>query len=251
MTLDIVIPAHNEEDRIGPTLSAYRARFAEPGVRFIVAMDSCEDATAAIVDAHAAEDPRVESLEYPKLGKGGVIREAFRRCDADLIAFVDADGATPPGELATLVRTAEHADGAIASRRCPGSIVPGRSTFSREAASAVFAWMVRALFGLPFLDTQCGAKVIRRDVVDRLLPFLTARDFLFDVELLYLAHRMGYRVVEVPTIWFDKPGSRVQLSSDAAKMARSLLRLWIDHLLSPLEAAPAGDRSVGRGTRAA
>lgn len=249
--LDIVIPAHNEEDRIGPTLAAYRSRFSDPEVRFLVALDSCEDATAEIVERNRQEDPRVEGHSYPKLGKGGVIRETFRQCGGDLIAFVDADGATPPGELAVLVETAQHADAAIASRRHPGSVVPGRNSYKREAASTVFAWMVRRFFGLPFLDTQCGAKVIRRDAIERILPLLTARDFVFDVDLLYLAHQLGYRVVEVPTIWFDKPGSRVDLSGDAGKMARSLLRLRLDHLLTPLEPSARKEVLADHKTRAA
>ena len=124
MSLEIVIPAHNEERRIDRTLSTYRMVFADPSVRFIVAMDGCCDRTASVVAAHAAEDARVQSRVYPKLGKGGVLMEAFRCCDADWVAFVDADGATPPRELSRLLDAAMRADGAIASRRHPASFTP-------------------------------------------------------------------------------------------------------------------------------
>ena len=106
MRLDIVIPAFNEEDRIDRTLRAYRAGVTEPRTRFLVALDSCTDGTADVVRSHADVDPRVELLEYPKLGKGGVIMESFRRCDADVIGFVDADCATPPAEFLRLVDVA-------------------------------------------------------------------------------------------------------------------------------------------------
>lgn len=227
--LDIVIPAHNEAHRIDPTLRAYRCGFPEHTVRFLVASDSCQDATHDIVLRHAAQDARVELLAYPKLGKGGVIRETFRHCHADLVAFVDADGATPPAELARLVAAARRSDGALASRKLPASVIRGRRALPRVAASTVFAWMVRRLFRLPYRDTQCGAKVIRREVLDQLLPHLVARDFLFDLDLLLVAHRLGHRLVEVPTIWIDRPGSRMRLARDSGSMAVSLLRLWFDH----------------------
>jgi glycosyltransferase involved in cell wall biosynthesis len=249
--LDIVIPAHNEEHRIDPTLLDYRLAFPDPGVRIKVALDDCQDATRSIVERHIIEDPRIELHLYPKLGKGGVIQETFHRCGGELIAFVDADGATPPAELARLVETARHADGAIASRRHPTSVIEGRRGLPRAAASTLFAWLVQRLFRLPYRDTQCGAKVLRRDVLDHLLPFLTARDFLFDVDLLLVAHRLGYRMVEVPTIWIDRPGSRVRLTRDSSRMAWSLLRLWVDHLLSPLESPHVIGGSLERGDCAA
>lgn len=121
MRLDIVIPAHNEERRIGPTLDAYRAGCPDPRCRFLVGLDACTDATAAIVEAHARRDERVVKFEYPKLGKGGVIMETFRHCNADLVAFVDADCATLPNELLRLAQAASHV-----LVRCPAHIHPVR-----------------------------------------------------------------------------------------------------------------------------
>src|ERR687897_3682088 len=111
------MPAHNEEGRIDRTLRAYRSACPDDGVRIIVALDSCSDRTPQIVHAHEREDDRVRSFTYPKLGKGGVIAETFSRSDADLVGFVDADGATPPREMLRLADAARHNDGAIATRR--------------------------------------------------------------------------------------------------------------------------------------
>src|SRR5918996_5422613 len=133
------MPAHNEEDRI--------------------------DRTPEIVRAHQRADDRVRSFEYPKLGKGGVIAETFARSDAELVGFVDADGATPPREMLRLAEAARHTDGAIASRRHPASLLPARRPLAREITSAGFAGSVRMLMRLPYLDTQCRAKVLRRHVV--------------------------------------------------------------------------------------
>ena len=235
MRLDVVMPAYNEEHRIGATLDAYLSKLSDPDTRFLVALDRCTDRTADIVRHHAALDDRVVLVEFPKLGKGGVLMEAFRGCTAELVGFVDADCATPPVEFLRLVDAASRTDGAIASRRHPASVVPARRKLSRRIASAGFAFGVRRLFGLPYADTQCGAKVIRREVIDAALPYLSARDFLFDVDLLYVARSLGFRVVEVPTVWIDKAGSHVDAFSDGTRMAASALRLWLHHRAMPVQ----------------
>jgi glycosyltransferase involved in cell wall biosynthesis len=240
MRLDIVFPAHNEEDRIGRTLDVYRRACPYDDVRFVVALDSCSDRTADVVREHRARDERVELIEYPRLGKGGVIAETFERSDADLVGFVDADGATPPHEMMRLARTATEADGAIASRRHPAAVLPARRPLARQITSAGFAAVVRRLMRLPYADTQCGAKVLRREVVDDVLPRLSARDLLFDVDLLAAAGERGWRIVEVPTVWIDQEGSRVRPVADTRRMGLGLMRLWARRRMGSLAAGPAG-----------
>jgi glycosyltransferase involved in cell wall biosynthesis len=239
MSLDIVIPAHNEEARIARTLTAYRSGFPQRDVRFLVALDGCDDRTAEIVRAHARVDDRVVLHEFPKLGKGGVLMETFRRCDADLVGFVDADCATPPAELARMTHAAADADGVIASRRLAASFTPCARRTGRSLTSSGFAWGVRRLFHLPYADTQCGAKVIHRRVVERVVPLMSSRDFLFDVDLLVVAKRLGFDVVEVPTVWLDQAGSKLDARRDASRMLKSALRLWIHHRTMPVGAGRA------------
>lgn len=238
MSLDIVIPAHDEQDRIDRTLLAYRTGFPQPDVRFHVALDGCRDRTADVVRGHAADDPRVTLHEFPKLGKGGVIMEVFRRCDAELVGFVDADCATPPGELARLTEHVADGDGAIACRRHPAAFTPGKRPGARRITSSGFAWLVRRLFRLPYRDTQCGAKVLHRRVVERVVPLLSSRDFLFDVDLLVVARRLGFAVSEVPTVWIDQADSKLRAGRDASRMAKSALRLWVHHRVLPVDAEP-------------
>lgn len=241
MRFDIVIPARNEEGRIDPTLTAYRTQITDPEARFIVALDDCTDGTERVVRSHSDVDPRVELLSFPKLGKGGVLMEAFRRCHAEMVGFVDADCATPPAEMLRLADAVVTADGAIASRRHPASVLPTRRSRVRQLESTVFAFGVKRLFGLPFHDTQCGAKVIRRDALERVLPFLSSRDLLFDVDLLLTARRLGFHFVEVPTVWVDQPGSKIQVTRDARRMLASSLRLWLHHRVLPV---PCGSGEV-------
>jgi glycosyltransferase involved in cell wall biosynthesis len=226
LRLDIIMPAHNEEHRIGPTLDSYRAVCSDPQTCFVVALDACTDATADIVAGHAVRDRRVVAHEFPKLGKGGVLMEAFARSDAELVGFVDADGATPPGELLRIADAAAVVGGAIACRHHPTAVLPAPRPLPRRVTSAGFAFAVRRLLGLPYADTQCGAKVLRRDDVDDVLPALTTKDLLFDVDLLQVAADRGHRLAEVPTIWVDQDGSRVDAVKDTKRMGAGLLRLW-------------------------
>lgn len=246
MRLDIVIPAHNEEARIGRTLTAYLAELSDPQVRFLIALDDCTDRTPEIVRAFRARDPRVEVFEYPKLGKGGVLMETFRRSSADVVGFVDADCATPPGEFMRLVAALRSADLAIASRWHTSSVLPGRRPLARRLFSAGFAALVRRMFALPYLDTQAGAKVTRREVAAHVMPLLSSRDFLFDVDLLLTARKLGYRAVEVPTVWIDRAGSRLSARAEARRMGLSLLRLWLHHRVIPVQPPSAAPRVPAR-----
>jgi len=256
--LDIIIPAHNEQHRIDTTLRDYR-RCCDDDVRFVVAMDDCTDETAAVVDHHRRVDERVEAVTYPRLGKGGVVSETIRHADADYIAFVDADGATPPDELVRLVETCETAgtDVAIASRYHPASVLPAHRRRSRRLTSWAFATAVRRMFGLPYFDTQCGAKVIRRDAAERITPLLSSRDFVFDVDLLSTARTLGYTVAEVPTVWIDQDGSRLSTGRDSLRMAASLALLWARNRVVPVRlpsaevvALPADATRAGSGRAA-
>lgn len=246
LRLDIVLPAHDEADRIGPVLSAYRRGIPDADVRFLVAMDGCTDDTAAVVASHAHQDDRVVALPFPRMGKGGVLAEAFRLADAELVGFVDADGATPPSEFLRLVDATAGADGAIASRRHHAAILPGARPAGRRVASAGFATVVRGLFHLPYADTQCGAKVFRRAALDRALPHLASQGFLFDVDLLYVMARQGFHVVEVPTVWTDRAGSKLALRRDARRMGLAAVALWLQRLATPV---PGADEPADAPTR--
>jgi hypothetical protein len=95
---------------------------------------------------------------------------------------------------------------------------------------------------LRYADTQCGAKVIHRRVVERVVPLMSSRDFLFDVDLLVVADRLGFDLVEVPTVWIDQAGSKLSAAADAPRMLKSALRLWIHHRtmpVGPASGAPA------------
>jgi glycosyltransferase involved in cell wall biosynthesis len=227
--LSIVIPAYNEAARIEPMLRAYRAGFGDD-VEILVVANGCTDDTAEV--ARRAAGAGVEVIEIPAaIGKGAAVRAGFARARGTWVGFVDADLATSPGEYASLASAAERADGAIASRWARGAHIIGR-TPARWLAGRLFAGLVQLLFGLPYADTQCGAKIFHR----RYLPFYLAHarvtDLAFDVEMLLLLGAAGARLAEVPTEWVAQPGSAslgspTSFARHGVQMVRSLLRLRV------------------------
>lgn len=207
--LSLIVPAYNEERRIGKMLEAYCRHFGR-SVELIVVLNGCRDRTRDVVESiHAQFDTPMRIIDIPEpIGKGGAIIEGFRVATAPMVGFVDADGATSPVEFQKLVEALDdRVDGVIASRWHPRSTVRNRTSALRRFMSRAVAVIVRTLFRMPYTDTQCGAKVFRQQLVRTLLPHLKVRDMMFDVELLFLAQQRGYRVREQPTVWIDQSGS--------------------------------------------
>jgi hypothetical protein len=163
---------------------------------------------------------------------------------ADLIGYVDADGATGPKAFHDLVALEDKADCVIGSRWLPGAILHQSQSNRRQFASRVFHTIVEALFHMKIRDTQCGAKVIHRKAVEKIHSSLRIADMAFDINLLYSLKRAGFTVREVPTEWTDKIGSKVTLGKTSLTMLLSVIRLRLFYspfysklrFLSPLEA---------------
>ena len=218
----IVVPAYNEEERIGGLLEAFTG-FEGSVIVVADGTDRTADLVREFGDAHPDLD--LICLEFPsRLGKGGGIMAGFRVAGTPYVGFMDADGSTAPAEMARLFSFLADADGAIASRWCPGAIVPIRQGATRRLQSRAFNLLIRLLFDLPYADTQCGAKVFRAAVLDPVLDEMTLTGFEFDVELLWRLRRSGAQVVEVPTVWHDRGGSKVG-GGDSMQMLRRLVAL--------------------------
>jgi glycosyltransferase involved in cell wall biosynthesis len=269
-SLVLLIPAYNEEERIGPVLREYarclRERYAG-AFQIVVVLNGCRDNTLGIVEEVAREFSEVRFLNFPgAIGKGGALIEGLKLApSADLIGYVDADGATGPAALLSLVHLTAQADCVIGSRWLPGSVLHQSQPRLRRFASRVFHTLVQLCFWMNIKDTQCPAKVIRRAAVERVHPALSIADLAFDVNLLYVLKREGYRIMEVPIEWTDKLGSQVTRSffRSSLTMFLSVIRLrliyspfygWL-RPLRPLEVwvygklrAPAPRSSTGDGT---
>lgn len=249
MKLSIVVPAFNEEARLAPMLKAYGDYFVPrygDDVEIIVVANGCTDDTEAVA-RHAAERCScIRVIVEPRaIGKGGAILLGFKEARGELIGFVDADNSTPPEAFDDLVHNIGDAGAIIASRWLPGSQVSPRQPLKRRIASRVFNRLVRLLFGLRISDTQCGAKLLRREALHTVLPELGITRWAFDVDLLYRLHRHGYRIVERPTVWHDKGGSRLRVGRASIEMLMAIIRLRL--LFSPFRwVVTVYDHTLGR-----
>ena len=226
----LLIPAYNEENRIEPVLREYAAYFRghyEGKFQLVVALNGCRDNTRGVVDRVAVEFPEISALEFAAaIGKGGALIEGLKLAPrADLIGYVDADGATSPAAFLDLVKHWKEADCIIGSRWIAGAVLHQMQTGQRRFASRIFHYIVQGLFAMHIHDTQCGAKVMRRAAVDKVLPSLFITDMAFDINLLYQFKREGLKVLEVPTEWTDKVGSKVALGRTSLTMLFSVIRL--------------------------
>jgi len=228
----LLIPAYNEERRIEPVLRDYAGYFKEHyqgKFQLVVVLNGCTDDTLGVVRRVSADYPAVSALEFPDaIGKGGALIEGLKLAPlADLIGYVDADGATPPRAFHELVKHISGVDCVIGSRWLPGAVLHVEQSGQRRFASRAFHLIVQLFFWMNIRDTQCGAKVMRREAVEKIHSSLRIADMAFDINLLYSLKRAGYRIREVPTEWTDKIGSKVTLVGTSLVMFLSVVRIWL------------------------
>lgn len=229
MQLSIVIPAYNEEARLAPMMEAYIRHFVDrygDGVELLVVVNGSTDGTEAVARRFEAAHPQVRVMVEPRpIGKGGALQLGFAEASGEKIGFTDADGATPPRAFQDLVDELREPGAVIASRWLPASDVDPRQPLARRVASRIFNLLVRVLFGLRITDTQCGAKLMTRGALREVLPRLGLTRWAFDVDLLFQLRRAGYPVREIPTIWHDVRGSKLNVPKASYEMLLAITRL--------------------------
>lgn len=229
MKLSIVVPAYNEEKRLGRMLGEYLAYF-EPryGMDFeiVVAINGSTDRTEEIARGLAAAHPAVQVVIEPRaIGKGGAVVLGGQASRGELVGFTDADGSTPPEAFDALVDEIGDADFISANRWMKESVVEPRQPLKRRLSSRVFNTLVRLLFKVRTSDTQCGAKLMKREAWEKVMPTLDITRWAFDVDLMFKARRAGISFKEVPTVWRDRDGSKIRYFASSLEMLLSMVRL--------------------------
>ncbi|MBI2449863.1 glycosyltransferase [Candidatus Pacearchaeota archaeon] len=234
MNLSIVIPAHNEEKRIGQTLQHYHDFFNKIkknnqfDFEMIVVLNACKDRTESVVKDISKGKKEIKYLNFEQGGKGFAIIEGFKHSlknDFDLIGFVDADMSTSPEAFYDLVENINDYDGIIASRWLKDSVIKAKQSFLRIITSRAFNFLVRGLFLMPYRDSQCGAKLFKKEALDKVINELITTKWAFDVDLLYKLRKHNYKVLEYPTTWIDKSESKLNLMKVPFNMFAAIVRL--------------------------
>jgi len=234
LLLSIIIPAYNEEKR----LPVYLARILEYlelqdiSYEIIVVDDGSHDLTAEVVDRFKQENVRVKLIRLSRNGgKGCAVRAGMLQASGKLRLFADADGATPIAELERLQKAIDSgADVAIASRAMKDDSCIINAHLHRKVIGRVFHYIVTTLTVKGIHDTQCGFKLFTAEAAQAVFPLQRIDDFGFDVEILYLCQRYGYRIAEVPVNWTDIAGSKVSLIRDSLRMFADIFRIRFNDL---------------------
>lgn len=230
LELSIIIPAYNEEQRLRKekTLNNYACFFSKIyGINFeiIVVLNGCKDNTLSVVQDVAKKFKQIKIIDVGSVGsKGAAIIEGFKLASGKFIGFVDADQATKADAFYDLILKINGYDCIIASRRMNGSIIDPPRTFNRDFSSMVFNLFVKSFFGLNFNDTQCGAKLLKKNACKSVLNDIIIKKWAFDVDLLYSLKKKGFKTLEIPTVWSEKLGTKLTWKT-SYEMFWSLVKL--------------------------
>lgn len=224
--LSIVIPAYNESERIVPTIGAIAAYVCSLGQpwELLIADDGSKDDTVALCNGLELANLRV--LVAPQNGgKGSAVQRGMLAAAGQVVLFADADNSTPIEELgAMLAKIDAGYDVVVGSRAASGAQEAHRSLL-RRTMSATLRGMIRPIFNLQVSDTQCGFKLFRRESAQRLFGAQTIMGFSFDLEILYLASKWGYKIGEQPVAWVDAPGSKVDSAKEIKRFLKDMARI--------------------------
>jgi len=213
--ISLLLPAYNEEKRIANTVTLAIRYFESKGLTFeVVVIADGTDRTRDIVAEMASGDPRIRLLGgEERRGKGYALRIGVRESRGRFIGFVDADNKTPIEQFSLFLPHLEAGiDIVMGTRRHPDARIERWQPWFRRIGSTVFGLFMHNIVGLKDIpDTQCGFKFFPRDVAKKLFSLSFVDGYIYDVEILFLARKLGYRIVQIPIRWSDDGDSRLGL----------------------------------------
>jgi glycosyltransferase involved in cell wall biosynthesis len=258
-SLSIVIPAYNEEGRIGRSLDDILAFLSSSdyAAEVIVVDDGSNDLTSRRVEERvesfsaAGHQLRVLKNE-PNRGKGYSVKRGLTESRGEIVLFTDADLSSPITEAPKLITpiAERRAEVAFGSRALNRKLIGKRQPVLRDFGGRIFNLLMKGITGLKFKDTQCGFKAFRRE---QALPVFTLQSidrFGFDPEVLYVAKKQGLRLLEVPVVWNDSEGSKISFFSDSLKMVADLVRIRMNDLSGRYDNLPHGLGGKGAAKKA-
>ena len=237
--LSVVIPAYNEAGGIQAALEQVAAYFQSRAVtgEIIVVDDGSTDSTAQLAGQASVPVAVRVLINEQNQGKGYSVRRGILSAQGRYVGFADADMATPIEQLDKIQQAfGSGADVVIGSRGLPESQIAQHQPWWREQAGRLFGRFMRTVLLPDIADSQCGFKFFTAAAAQAIFQPQQLKGWAFDVELLYLARRLGYNIVQVPVRWIDEPHSRVRMLRDGPRMFVDVLRIrWIHRGLQPSE----------------
>jgi glycosyltransferase involved in cell wall biosynthesis len=233
--ISIIIPAYNEERSILKCLDQ-TLKFCEEvkwDAEIIVAEDGSTDNTVNIVQEFQKKDSRIKIISFKhRLGKGGSIKNAMLKATKQYVCFMDADLSAYPSEFKRLLEYIDDYDVVIGSRLLRGNLSSIERPFHRTLFSLLYSKFFHFLFRMPIRDPQCGFKLFKKEILQKLFQEINVSGFAFDSEVVVKAYILGLKIKEVPIIWSHDNASKVNVIHQIKAMGNDLVSIWYEsHLL--------------------
>jgi glycosyltransferase involved in cell wall biosynthesis len=226
--VDVLLPVYNEEHVLEKSVTTLR-KFLQDNVTdfdwiITIGDNASTDKTLEIGKELEKRFEDVRIFHLPQKGRGRMVKYAWQKSDAEILSYMDIDLSTDLNAFPPMVRAImEGYDVAIGSRQYKGSEV--KRSFKRELISRGYIWILKLLLGFPFTDAQCGFKAVSKKLVKDLFGMIEDDEWFFDTELLYLAHKNGYKVKELPVRWIEDTDSRVKIARTAWLDIKGVFRM--------------------------
>jgi dolichyl-phosphate beta-glucosyltransferase len=230
-SLSIVIPAYNEENSLPGMIDSLQGWDPPAGIQLLeilVVDDGSTDGTHDLAKELILNDPRIKVIKnVQNRGKGYSVCRGMLASTGDIAGFTDADLAYDPVQYNPLLASLNElrADIALGTRRMTGSTSVHSQPLTREYSSTVFQLLIKFMGLKTASDSQCGLKFFRREAITQIFPKIRCRGFAFDVELLYIAHRLGLTYIEIPVTMNAQRPSTIQLYHQVPRMIWDLLKI--------------------------
>jgi glycosyltransferase involved in cell wall biosynthesis len=229
MELSVVIPAYNEEKRLGRTFDVIIAFLQKTGREWeiVVHDDGSKDGTVELVRRYSARHPTIRvNLGGANRGKGYAVKHGMLQAKGDWRLLTDADLSTPMEEFDKLWPwTQKGFPVVIGSRKIAGAQIEVRQPWIRQRMGLAYSYICKTFLATPVLDFTCGFKIFRGDTAQEVFSRSIIDRWGYDSEVLFIAHRLGYKIKEVPVVWRHDTESKVRLGSDTLSSAKELLAI--------------------------
>ncbi len=235
--ISIIIPIYDEEKRIKnclETITNY-CEIQNWDYEIIVVEDGSKDQSTNIVNEYSNKNSHVRLVSLPKrVGKGGSLLEAINHCRKPYVGFMDVDLAAHPSEFERLIPSLKEFDIVIGSRILRGGLPPVKRPIYRSVLSRLYLAFFKCLFKIDIYDLQCGFKLLKRESIQKIVPYIKTGGFAFDTEFIIVGYQFGLKINEVPINWIHGNGSKVNVRKTAFEMSKDLLKIWYSNFNNQL-----------------
>jgi len=234
MSVLIVLPVYNEEKALRKSvnnLTTFLQNYGNYSWKIVIADNNSKDSTGEIGRKLESENPLVNYLHIPRKGRGIALRTAWEQTDCDFVSYMDIDLSTGLDALICAVDLLNGGADIVVGNRLAKNSNTTRC-LKREFISRSYNVVIKTALGTHFQDAHCGFKTGRREVVQKLLPYIEDNEWFFDTEILFYAEKLGYNIEEIPVTWIEDPDTKAKILKDAYDDLRGLYRLRFHNKLN-------------------